>query len=75
MKGMDMDVARQALAFFPVTDDNNNNAVIITYLKAALAHVLRFRPLNGHLCTPRHLGWQSVCPHCSFFLYLYYRDH
>ena len=59
-KGMDMDVARQALAFFPVTDDDDDNTIpMITYLKAVLEYSLTFS-LNGQ---PRTLGWKLVCGH------------
>jgi serine/threonine protein kinase len=68
-KGVKTDVARQALVFFPVGDDDDAIA-LLAYLKAALAHTLRFRPLNGQLCTPQHLGWQSVQPRCSLLLQL-----
>ena len=70
-KNVKTDVERQALAFFPATDnDNDNVGPIITYLMAAVGHALKFRPLNGQLCTLQHLGWQSVWPHCSPFLQL-----
>ena len=76
MKGVEMDVARQALVFFPVTDDDDDNAgPIIMYLKAALAHISRFRPLNGQLCTPQRLGWQSVRGHCILLCGSDYRHY
>ncbi len=69
MKGMEMKLAHQALVFFPV-GSSGSTGLTIMYLKAALAHTLRFRLLNRQLCMPQHLGWQSVWPHCSPFLYL-----
>ena len=66
-KRVETDVARQALVFFPMKSDGAGAIASLTYLEAALAHALRFRPLNGQLCTPQHLGWKQVRPHCSLF--------
>ena len=67
MQGVETELARQALVFFPV---GGGGGALLAYLEAALAHPLMFRPLNGQLCTPQHLGWQLVWAHCSSFLYL-----
>ena len=67
MKGVEPDVAHQALTFFPAI-------YAIVYLDAALANALRFRPLNGQLCTRHHLGWKEVRLHRSSFLFADYPD-
>jgi len=76
-KRIDMGVAREASVFFPVTDDDDddNTGSIINYLKAALAHISRFRPLNGQLCTSQHLGWKPVRGHCILLCGSDYRHY
>jgi serine/threonine protein kinase len=58
MKNVETEVARQAVALFPM--ESNNAGPIITYLEAAFAHASRFRHLSGQLCTPQHLRWKQV---------------
>jgi serine/threonine protein kinase len=65
---VEKEVARLSLEFFPMVE--NNVLSTVTYISAALAHASNFRPLSGKPCTPQHLGWHSVRPHCSSFLYL-----
>ena len=60
MKGIDMDVARQASVFFPLSGNSGGVVALLAYLEAALEYSLTFS-LNGQ---PRTLGWKSVCGHC-----------
>ena len=66
MKGIDVDVARQASVFFPLSGNGDGAAAIalLAYLEAASKHCLTFKSLNGQSCTLQRLGWQSVRGHC-----------
>ena len=76
MKGVETELARRALVFFPVGGSGSANALpMLTYLEAVLAHTLRFRTLNGQLCTSQHLGWQSVRGHCILLCASDYRHY
>ena len=57
---VETDVARQALQFFPVTEDNTTptNA----YITAARMHASKFRGLTKEeICTLQRLRWKRVC--------------
>src|SRR5258707_3531084 len=58
------ETAHQAAVFFAPSDGHKAAIALLAYLEAALAHCLKFRPLDGQPCTPQRLGWQSVCGHC-----------
>ena len=73
MKGVEPELAHQALVFFPV-GSGGGAGLTIMYLEAALAHTLRFRPLNGQICMS-HLGWQLVRPHCILLCISDYRHY
>ena len=65
---VDNEVARLSLEFFPMIQ--NRVTAATTYLDAALVKASIFRPLNGQLCTPQHLGWKFVRQQHSPFLLL-----
>ncbi len=66
MKGVETELACQALVFFPVGGSGSAIA-LLAYLEAVLAHSSRFRHLSGQLCTPLHLRWKSVWLYSSPF--------
>lgn len=74
-KGIDIGIARQATAFFPLSGNGDGVIALLAYLEAASKHCLTFKPLNGQPCTLQRLGWQSVCGHCILLCISDYRHY
>jgi serine/threonine protein kinase len=63
---VEKEVARLLLEFF---SKNQTLGPALTYFHAAFEHASKFRPFTEQLCTPQHLGWNSV-RFTSFFVAL-----
>jgi hypothetical protein len=62
LKNVGTDVARHALEFIPVMDDNPSPS--IAYIFAAVQHALNFQRLTQEkTCTPHELRWNQVLLH------------
>ena len=69
LRNVDTQVARQAIEFIPVLEDESGPAIM--YISSAVQHALKFRYLmEGQICTPQDLRWKQVLSyHCRCFYF------